>query len=113
MADVLPAAERSSGTTDPRVERIARLLHDTFVSFHESFLEVTHRAATRFLQREWDAHQDDNSERLNLHKKAVWSAVESAQIIVPADADEARQLWVDARRRYVSCLLYTSPSPRD
>ena len=104
MADVLPAAERSSGTTDPRVERIARLLHDTFVSFHESFLEVTHRAATRFLQREWDAHQDDNSERLNLHKKAVWSAVESAQIIVPADADEARQLWVDARRRYVSLV---------
>ncbi|MGA0237238.1 MAG: bifunctional isocitrate dehydrogenase kinase/phosphatase [Acidimicrobiales bacterium] len=104
MADVLPAAERSSVTTDPRVERIARLLHDTFVSFHESFLEVTHRAATRFLQREWDAHQDDNSERLNLHKKAVWSAVESAQVIVPADADEARQLWVDARRRYVSLV---------
>ena len=104
MADVLPAAKSPSAAIDPRVERIARLLHDTFVSFHDGFLEVTHRAATRFLQREWDAHQDDNSERLNLHKKAVWSAVDSARVIVPTDADEARRLWADARRRYVSLV---------
>ena len=48
MADVLPAAERSSVTTDPRVERIARLLHDTFVSFHESFLESGDMRLTKY-----------------------------------------------------------------
>lgn len=101
MADVINASESQPATTDPRVERVARLLHDAFVTFHDAFLEVTHRAATRFLDRDWDAHQDDNSERLNLHKKAVWSAVDSARVMVPADADEARRLWVDARRRFV------------
>ena len=68
---------------DPAVERLALVLHDSFVAYHDAYLEVTHRAANRFLNREWDEHQDDNTERLGLHKKGVWSAVDATRLICP------------------------------
>ena len=89
---------------DPAVERLALLLHDSFVAYHDAYLEVTHRAASRFLNREWDEHLDDNTERLGLHKKGVWSAVDAARLIVSTDPDTARQQWIEARRRYVALV---------
>ena len=65
---------------DPAVERLALVLHDSFVAYHDAYLEVTHRAANRFLNREWDEHQDDNTERLGLHKKGVWKIPRSVAI---------------------------------
>lgn len=91
-------------SADPSVERLALLLHDSFVSYHDAFLEVTHRAANRFLNREWDEHLEDNTERLGLHKKGVWNAVDAARLILAEDPDEAKQQWVEARRRYVSLV---------
>ena len=89
---------------DPAVERLALLLHDSFVSYHDAFLEVTHRAANRFLNREWDEHLEDNTERLGLHKKGVWNAVDAARLILAESPDEAKRQWVEARRRYVSLV---------
>jgi isocitrate dehydrogenase kinase/phosphatase len=89
---------------DPAVERLALVLHDSFVAYHDAYLEVTHRAANRFLNREWDEHQDDNTERLGLHKKGVWSAVDATRLILSDDAETARRQWIDARRRYVALV---------
>ena len=89
---------------DPAVERLALVLHDSFVAYHDAYLEVTHRAANRFLNREWDEHQDDNTERLGLHKKGVWSAVDATRLILSDDAETARRKWIDARRRYVALV---------
>ena len=94
----------SSVTVDPAVERLARLLHDGFVDYHERFLEITHRASQRFLDREWAELQQDSTERLDLHKHRVWAVVDAARPSLPDDEDEAKALWIEARRRYVQLV---------
>ncbi len=94
----------TSVPADPVTERLARLLHDTFVDYHENFLAVTHRAANRFLDREWESHQHDNNERLALHKSRVYAVVDAARLVVSDDVGEARSQWVLARRRYVELI---------
>ncbi|NCG25345.1 MAG: bifunctional isocitrate dehydrogenase kinase/phosphatase [Actinobacteria bacterium] len=91
-------------TVDPAVERLARLLHDGFVDYHERFLEITHRASQRFLDREWAELQQDSTERLDLHKHRVWAVVDAARPSLPDDEDEAKALWIEARRRYVQLV---------
>jgi isocitrate dehydrogenase kinase/phosphatase len=98
MSDVSPV------TVDPDVERLARLLHDGFVDYHERFLEITHRASQRFLDREWAELQQDSTERLDLHKHRVWAVVDAARPSLPDDEDEAKALWIEARRRYVQLV---------
>ena len=99
---------------DPAVERLALVLHDSFVAYHDAYLEVTHRAANRFLNREWDEHQDDNTERLGLHKKGVWSAVDATRLILSDDAETARRQWMmlGAAMSPSSAAGWISSSPR-
>ena len=85
-------------------EELARLLHDRFVAFHDGFLAVTHRAASRFIDRDWASHQDDNTERLSLHKRGVYEVVDRARLILSTDPDVARSQWLGARRRYVGLI---------
>ena len=94
----------SSVTVDPDVERLARLLHDGFVDYHERFLEITHRASQRFLDRDWVELQQDSTERLDLHKHRVWAVVDAARPTLPDDEGEAKALWIEARRRYVQLV---------
>jgi len=89
---------------DPAIERLARLLHDGFVDYHERFLEIAHRAGQRFLNREWAEHQDDATERLHIHKQRVFSVVDAARLSLPDEDAEARRVWVLARRRYVELV---------
>ncbi len=94
----------SPTTADPNVERLARLLHDGFVDYHERFLEITHRAAKRFLERDWAELQNDSTERLNLHKRRVWAVVDTARPTLPGDEGAAKAVWIEARRRYVQLV---------
>lgn len=89
---------------NPTVEDRAQLLFDHFVAFHDGFLAVTHRAAERFLNRRWDDHQDDNAERLQLHRQAVGAAVEALRPHVDHDPEDSRRQWIDVRRRYVDLV---------
>jgi isocitrate dehydrogenase kinase/phosphatase len=89
---------------DPSVERLARMLHDAFVDYHERFLGITHRATRRFLDRDWAAHQSDTTERLGLHKQLVYGVVDAARLVLPDDDLSARSMWILARRRYVNLV---------
>ena len=89
---------------DPRVDQLARLLSDSFGQYHERFLELTHRAANCFKQRDWAGHQQDTKTRLNLHKQLVFKVVDAAREILSPEETSARELWIDARRRYVSLV---------
>ena len=91
----------TSAPLDPTVERLARTLHDAFVDYHDRFLELTHRASRRFLERDWSSHQADATARLGLHKKLVYDVVDAARLVLPADDLAARAMWIQARRRYV------------
>jgi len=89
---------------DPLTERQARILFDAFVEFHDRFLEVSGRAAGRFLRCEWTSHQEDATERLALHKDLVNAAVEASRRWLPDDRREARRSWIETRRRYVELI---------
>lgn len=89
---------------DPRVDRLARMLGDAFVKYHERYLELTRRAARCFVQRDWDGHQQDTKNRLNLHKNLVFEVVDAARLVLSADDPEARTVWLDTRRRYVELV---------
>jgi isocitrate dehydrogenase kinase/phosphatase len=91
----------SPSSTDPLIVDLATLLFDRFVAFHEAFLAVTHRAAERFLNRRWDDNQEDNAERLQLHKQAVWETVEAVR---PQLNEDARLMWIAVRRQYVELV---------
>jgi len=90
--------------TLPATERRALILRDSFVEFHDRFLEVSHRAAGRFLNREWAEHQVDATERLNLHASLVESAVEACRLTLPDSESDARRDWVYTRPRYVELI---------
>jgi isocitrate dehydrogenase kinase/phosphatase len=91
-------------SVDPSVERLARMLQDAFVDYHERFLDITHRASRRFSERDWSAHQSDVTERLGLHKSLVYGVVDAARLVLPDDDFAARTLWIETRRRYVHLM---------
>ncbi len=101
---ILATDEIRPATMDPLAERQARILHDSFVEFHDRFLEVSHRAAGRFLESDWVAHQDDATERLDLHKDLVGAAVDACRLTQPEDKRQARSSWIETRRRYVELI---------
>ena len=120
MASVLPAGRgmpRSSraGADDSTAEELAGALHDRFVEFHSLFIEITGRAASRFLEQDWTGHQRDAGERLRVHTRGVMETVGACKALLPyagdadtPEADRARRVWVDAQRRYVALVSQRS-----
>ncbi len=99
------APDQPSGvSSDPHIERHATVLHDSFVDFHQRFLDISRRASERFLQRDWEAHQADAQERLDLHKQFVNVAVKECRSALPDDDHEARRCWIATRGRYVELI---------
>ena len=65
-----PRASRPASPADAAEEVLA-----AYEGWHASFREVTRRARSRFLNREWHEWQDDAAERIDLHGHAVQRAV--------------------------------------
>lgn len=80
------------------------MLRDAFVEYHERYLELTHRAARCFIERDWAGHQQDTKNRLNLHKRLVFNVVDAARLVLREDDPWARTVWIGARRRYVDLV---------
>ena len=95
-ADEVLAAELSS------------LLHERFVTFHTEFIEITQRAQQRFLDRDWQGHQSDASERLKVHTREVNETVDICQDRLPAagtdgaKGKQARSTWLEVQQGYVA-----------
>lgn len=49
----------------------SQIIYDGFVRYNSAFHKITRRARTRFEQRDWQGHQDDIVERINLYEKSV------------------------------------------
>jgi len=58
-------------TTGEPADRGARTIHDAFRLLQQQFREVTHRAADRFLERDWRGARADQLERLNLYPRSL------------------------------------------
>lgn len=49
----------------------SQIIYDGFVRYNSAFHKITRRARTRFEQRDWQGHQDDIVERINVYEKSV------------------------------------------
>ncbi|NIN33710.1 MAG: bifunctional isocitrate dehydrogenase kinase/phosphatase [Gammaproteobacteria bacterium] len=49
----------------------SQIIYDGFVRYNSAFHKITRRARTRFEKRDWQGHQDDIVERINLYEKSV------------------------------------------
>jgi isocitrate dehydrogenase kinase/phosphatase len=92
---------RVSGKGQARL--LARAVGDLYFSFRERFDEVTARAKTRFLAREWQGAQSDASERLTLYKLYVDQAVGSVRARAGAQPDG--EVWRATKEHYARMLV--------
>ena len=58
--------------SDSRLANLgAQAILERFNAFHSSFMDITRRAAERFLNRDWHGLQDDATKRLDLYRQAA------------------------------------------
>ena len=53
------------------VAQNAELIFEGFLRYNESFTRITERARRRFEQQDWEGHQQDIAERVDLYEKSV------------------------------------------
>ncbi len=96
----------SAPPTKPDASRRARLarataaaIFDAFSAFHTAHKEISRRAKQRFEQCEWQAHQVDANERLELRQREIDAVVTGLRTMLGDDVT-GRAIWYDARHIY-------------
>ena len=89
------------------IARISEYIYEGFQKYNENFFRITERARRRFEQRDWEGHQQDIIERVELYEKSVRRIVVSLRKnLGPRVVD--RKLW-HSTRRYFGQRLYNVP----
>ena len=89
------------------IARISEFIYEGFQKYNENFFRITERARRRFEQRDWEGHQQDIIERVELYEKSVRRIVVSLRKnLGPRVVD--RKLWHNTRR-YFGQRLYNVP----
>ncbi len=89
------------------IARISEFIYEGFQKYNENFFRITERARRRFEQRDWEGHQQDIIERVELYEKSVRRIVVSLRKnLGPRVID--RKLW-HSTRRYFGQRLYNVP----
>ena len=89
------------------IARISEYIYEGFQKYNENFFRITERARRRFEQRDWEGHQQDIIERVELYEKSVRRIVVSLRKnLGPRVVDP--KLW-HSTRRYFGQRLYNVP----
>jgi isocitrate dehydrogenase kinase/phosphatase len=86
-------------STSRLANEIARAIHDGFAKFHDTFREITGRAAGRFAQRDWHGLQDDARQRLNVRDHVLQQLVAEINRTLN-DRAQSRITWVGIKAVY-------------
>ena len=89
------------------IARISEFIYEGFQKYNENFFRITERARRRFEQRDWEGHQQDIIERVELYEKSVRRIVVSLRKNLGPRALD-RKLW-HSTRRYFGERLYNVP----
>ncbi len=89
------------------IARISEFVYEGFQKYNENFFRITERARRRFEQRDWEGHQQDIIERVELYEKSVRRIVVSLRKNLGASVVD-RKLW-HSTRRYFGQRLYNVP----
>ncbi len=89
------------------IARISEFVYEGFQKYNENFFRITERARRRFEQRDWEGHQQDIIERVELYEKSVRRIVVSLRKNLGTSVVD-RKLWHNTRR-YFGQRLYNVP----
>ena len=89
------------------IARISEFVYEGFQKYNENFFRITERARRRFEQRDWEGHQQDIIERVELYEKSVRRIVVSLRKNLGGSVVD-RKLWHNTRR-YFGQRLYNVP----
>ena len=78
------------------VAQSAKAIYQEFLRYNDAFSRTTNRARRRFEQRDWQGHQKDIAERVDLYEKSVQRLVDSLREIL-GDRVNDHALWHDIR----------------
>jgi isocitrate dehydrogenase kinase/phosphatase len=82
-------------------DRGAGAIFTAFDDYYHRFKEITQKARSRFLQRDWTGTQADAVERLDLYGEGIGQIVEAIQRLFGDDLRDKR-LWSEMKRRYTA-----------
>ena len=85
-------------TQPPHQQLVDKIIHG-FVSYMDSFNNLTRKAPIYFRERNWDAMQRTHRSRLRLYKDQVREVVSSCRAILH-DAVGDRQTWTAAKKAF-------------
>ena len=78
------------------VAQSAKTIYQEFLRYNDAFSRTTNRARRRFEQRDWQGHQKDIAERVDLYEKSVQRLVDSLREILGQRVND-HALWHDIR----------------
>ena len=76
-----------------------------FNTYRTGFKEITNRAPSRFLDRDWRAMRADATQRLELYRDTV-DRIETGIRRLLADRVQDRQMWTDIKAAYSAMLVH-------
>jgi isocitrate dehydrogenase kinase/phosphatase len=93
--------------TDPSLIRAAgrgaEIILKGFERYHRSFIEISRRASSRFVNRDWQGIQRDAVERLDLYNRVVMDGVRKLQELGAGSKD--KNLWAVMKDQYSVLLV--------
>ena len=87
-----------------RTDRGAKAILTAFNTYRARFKEITKRAQSRFIDRDWQAMRTDATQRLELYRDAV-DRIETGIRQLLADRVQDRQIWSDIKAAYSAMLV--------
>jgi len=87
-----------------RTDRGAKAILTAFNTYRARFKEITKRAQSRFIDRDWQAIRTDATQRLELYRDAV-DRIETGIRQLLADRVQDRQIWSDIKAAYSAMLV--------
>ncbi len=85
-------------------DRCATAIRNAFNSYRTRFKEVTRRAQSHFLKRNWHAMRIDAARRLELYRETV-DGIEAGIRQLLADRVQVKPLWADIKTAYSTMLV--------
>ena len=82
----------------------AKTIHEAFLTYRAQFMEITRRAPSRFVNRDWQAMRTDATRRLELYREAV-DRIEAAICQFLAARAQDKRLWADIKTAYSARLI--------
>jgi isocitrate dehydrogenase kinase/phosphatase len=78
------------------VAESAKAIYEEFLRYNDAFSRTTNRARRRFEQRDWEGHQKDIVERVDLYEQSVQRVVETLRELLGTRVND-HALWNEIR----------------